>query len=69
MALRLKPPRPKARKRPESDRAEPKPPKRPEFHVNPMADLLADVEKDLADVEKDLADVEKDLADVNKDLK
>lgn len=51
---RPKPPRPKARKRPESDRAEPKPPKRPEFHVNPMADLLADVEKDLADVNKDL---------------
>ena len=42
------PPRPKGRERPERDRDETKPPKKAEsFHVNPLSDLLMDVEKEL----------------------
>jgi len=43
-----RPPKPKRQRRPEHDRAEPRPPKPAEqFHVNPLADALADVEKKL----------------------
>lgn len=48
-----RPPRPKRRERSERDRAESKPPKPPEqFHVNPLADALADVEKRLSGTPK-----------------
>jgi S1 RNA binding domain protein len=43
-----RPPKPKRRERPERDQAEAKPPGKAEsFHVNPLSDLLMDVEKKL----------------------